>query len=161
MVRDSGMKARFAQIYRQYALLVKGQAAPLFCLPDINGVEKKLTDYKGSYVYIDVWASWCVPCCKEFEALKKLEQEFQGKNIRFIGISIDRDSIVWKKKVKEESLGGIQLHASENSTFKDDYKIVLIPRFVLLDPQGRIINAEMTRPSDPKTKIILQNLFEF
>ena len=41
MVRDSGMKARFAQIYRQYALLVKGQAAPLFCLPDINGVEKK------------------------------------------------------------------------------------------------------------------------
>lgn len=161
MVRDSGMKARFAQIYRQYALLVKGQAAPLFCLPDINGVEKKLTDYKGSYVYIDVWASWCVPCCKEFEALKKLEQEFQSKNIRFIGISIDRDSIVWKKKVKEESLGGIQLHASENSTFKDDYKIVLIPRFVLLDPQGKIINAEMTRPSDPKTKIILQNLFEF
>ena len=54
--------------------------------------------------------------------------------------------------MKEESLGGIQLHASENSTFKDDYKIVLIPRFVLLDPQGRIINAEMTRPSDPKTK---------
>ena len=102
-----------------------------------------------------MWATWCGPCKGEMPSLLKLEEEFAGKDILFVSLSIDRnkDIDLWKKTIEEMGLGGIQLHLGENW---DWLKIFMpssmsVPRFVLLDREGKIINASMSRPSDKAT----------
>lgn len=143
-------KNEFAQLCQRYTKLQKGQSAPDFMLVDIAGNRVSLADFKGKHVYIDVWASWCAPCCKEMPHLAMLERRFAGKPVAFVSVSIDEDEADWKRKVRELDLRGNQLYAGKTN-FKGDYQITLVPRFVLLSPDGTIIDANMTRPSDPKT----------
>lgn len=149
-VKNSCRRADFYALYNQHNRLAKGKEAPTFTLPDMQGGEHSLSDWRGEYVYIDVWATWCIPCCRELPKLRELEERFAGKPIRFVSISIDDDVKAWKSKVNKDKPGGIQLHVG-GSRFRSDYKIHLIPRFILIDPQGRIADAQMTRPSDAKT----------
>ena len=55
--------------------------------------------FRGKYVYIDLWASWCVPCCREVPHLQKLEKELENKDVVFLSISIDQNPSAWKKKM--------------------------------------------------------------
>lgn len=128
----------------------KGQASPAFRFADIDGKEVGLQDFAGKYVMIDVWATWCPPCRAEIPALKKLEQQFKDKNIVFVSISCDQKIADWEKMVREDGLGGIQLHNGGDEEFMNAYRIRSIPRFILLDREGNIISANMTRPSNPK-----------
>ncbi len=66
-----------------------------------------LSDLKGKYVYIDVWATWCGPCNAEIPHLKKLEEEFEGRNICFVSISCDDSRNAWERFVQVKQLGGI------------------------------------------------------
>lgn len=145
----------------------EGSISPTFDdYENFNGKTTSLKDLKGSYVYIDVWATWCGPCKVEIPSLKKLENEFHGKNISFVSISIDdakrhagsmeQAHGKWKKMVEEEELGGIQLFAPDGwkSDFIEAYKIRGIPRFILVDPEGKIVSASAPRPSS-KTLIEL------
>ena len=138
----------------------EGSISPTFDdYENFNGKTTSLKDLKGSYVYIDVWATWCGPCKVEIPSLKKLENEFHGKNISFVSISIDdakrhagsmeQAHGKWKKMVEEEELGGIQLFAPDGwkSDFIEAYKIRGIPRFILVDPEGKIVSASAPRPS--------------
>ena len=102
-------------------------------------------------VLVDFFATWCGPCRGELPHLKTLEEKYGKKNIYFVSISCDRDKAAWEKMVKEDKLGGIQLHNGGDNTFMDAYMITGIPRFILLDKEGKIINAKMTRPSNPET----------
>ena len=125
---------------------------------DIDGKMVSLDDLKGKYVYIDVWATWCGPCKAELPYLKKLEEKFEGKNIYFVSISIDASKAPWIKMVQEEKLGGIQLHGGSKAQIVKDYSIRAIPRFILLDKDGKIINSDMSRPSDADTESTLNGL---
>ncbi|MFV5683939.1 TlpA family protein disulfide reductase [Flavobacterium sp. GB2R13] len=126
------------------------------------GGKTKLEDLKGKYVYIDVWATWCGPCRAEIPFKKKNEGKYHDKNISFVSISIDvqKDMEKWKTLIKDKELGGIQLFADNdwNSKFAKDYGINSIPRFILIDPNGKIINADALRPSAPKLEIQLNTL---
>ena len=110
-----------------------------------------LADLKGKYIYIDVWATWCGPCRGELPALKELEEKYAGKDIHFVSLSCDKNKKAWENMVTKDQLKGIQLHMGTDRTFMDAYLINGIPRFILLDRDGKIISANMTRPSDPKT----------
>lgn len=125
--------------------------SPTFDYVNYAGGKSKLEDFKGKYVYIDVWATWCGPCRQEIPFLKKAEEKYHGKNIAFISISIDKlkDQEKWKTMIKEKELGGVQLFADNdwNSKFVQDYKITGIPRFILIDPKGNIVKADAPRPS--------------
>ena len=112
----------------------------------------------GKYVYIDVWATWCGPCRGELPHLKKLEHQYKNKNIAFVSISCDQDKAAWEKMVKSEKLGGIQLHNGGDREFMQAYIIKGIPRFILLDREGKIINSDMSRPSDAKTAETFRSL---
>lgn len=125
---------------------------------DIDGKMVALEDLRGKYVYIDVWATWCGPCKAELPYLKKLEKKFKGKNIYFVSISIDANKAAWIKMVQEDQLGGIQLHGGNKAQIAKDYDIRAIPRFILLDKEGKVISKEMTRPSDPVTEETLDAL---
>ena len=143
--------------------LAKGKAAPKFSnYENFSGGKTSLIDLKGKYVYIDVWATWCAPCIAEIPSLKALEAEFENKNLEFVSISVDRLEVhdAWRQMVKDKNLGGIQLFAdnSFNSTFITEFGINAIPRFILLDPNGNIFDADAARPSDPKLKELLNSL---
>ncbi len=134
--------------------LMPGSVSPKFDYENFKGGKTSLESLKGKYVYIDVWATWCGPCRREIPSLQKVEEEFHGKNIEFVSLSIDtkKDYEKWKKFVDEKKLGGIQLIADNDwtSQFVTAYAIEGIPRFILVDPNGNIVSADAPRPSDPK-----------
>ena len=119
-VKDEKQKAAFFRSYEQYTRLEKGRKAPHFSLLDKDGNRKNLSDWLGNYVYIDVWATWCGPCCRELPAFHKLKEEFKDKPICFVSISIDADEAAWRAKIEKDSLDGIQLRVNEEDTFKKD-----------------------------------------
>lgn len=132
---------------------LNGSASPSFNYDNYAGGKTKLEDFKGKYVYIDVWATWCGPCRAEIPFLKKVEEKYHGKNIAFVSISIDKlkDLEKWKTMVKEKELGGVQVFADNdwNSQFVKDFNITGIPRFILIDPNGKVVKADAARPSAP------------
>lgn len=125
---------------------------------DIEGKPFSMASLKGKYIYIDVWATWCGPCRQELPYLKKLEEKFHGKNIAFVSISVDSRQKDWARMVERNKMTGIQLYGGAQAQIMTDYKIEGIPRFFLIDREGRIINSDMTRPSDPATEKALNEL---
>ncbi len=140
---------------------LKGTPSPKFTnYENYNGGTTSLDDLKGKFVYIDVWATWCGPCKREIPFLKEVEKEFHDKNIAFVSISVDKLAAheAWKTMIKEKELGGIQLFAGTDNQFTGDYQIDGIPRFILIDDKGNIVNPDAPRPSDPKLKEVLNGL---
>lgn len=141
---------------------LNGQIAPGFNYENHKGGTTKLEDLRGKYVYIDVWATWCGPCRAEIPSLKKTEEAFHGKNIEFVSLSIDamKDHDKWKNFVNEKQLGGIQLMADKdwNSDFAVAFGIQSIPRFILIGPDGKVVNADAPRPSSPELSKLLSSL---
>jgi thiol-disulfide isomerase/thioredoxin len=128
----------------------KGNPSPTFeNYENYKGGKSSLKDFKGKFVYIDVWATWCKPCIGQIPALKELEEEYKGKNIEFVSISTDKKEAYskWKDMIKEKEMGGVQLWAGDDQQFSIDYNIRSIPRFIFIDPDGNIVNANAPRPS--------------
>ena len=150
--------AEYQRVYDANKVLFKGQPAVPFTFKDITGKKVSLSDLKGKYVYIDVWATWCGPCNAEIPHLKKLEEEFEGRNICFVSISCDDSRNAWERFVQVKQLGGIQLHMGGDKSFMEAIRCKGIPRFLLIDQDGKFLNANMPRPSDGKTLEILNTL---
>nr|WP_299381258.1 TlpA disulfide reductase family protein [Allomuricauda sp.] len=129
-----------------------GKPSPVF--EDYENITRgtvSLTDFKGKYVYVDIWATWCGPCKMEIPHLKKVEEAYHEKNIAFVSISVDKEKQrkSWEKMVEEKSLGGVQLFADKSfkSDFIKKYQVQGIPRFILIDPNGNIVDSNAPRPS--------------
>jgi thiol-disulfide isomerase/thioredoxin len=141
-----------------------GQKGFDFTYNDIDAKPVSFSDFKGKYVYIDLWATWCAPCKGEIPYLKKLEEEYHDKNIVFISLSLDesKDLQKWKDFVKKEGLKGIQMMA--DNAFKSDiaknYEVTAIPRFLLFDTNGNIITTDAMRPSSPELRLQLDKLLK-
>jgi len=143
---------------------MKGQQSPTFAYENYKGGTTKLEDFKGKYVYIDVWATWCGPCRQEIPYLQEVEKKYEGKNIEFVSLSIDtkKDYEKWRKMVGDKSLGGVQIIADNDwkSAFTTAYGVNSIPRFILIDPQGKVVEADAKRPSDPALQVQLDKLLK-
>lgn len=152
---DDEHKVEITLSYNQLKKLLKGSPSPKFIdYENYKGGTTSLDDLNGKYIYIDVWATWCGPCIAEIPDLKRIEKEYHGKNIEFVSLSVDKaaDYDKWRQMIDEKNLGGIQLIADNNigSEFIQDYLIKAIPRFILIDPNGDIVESNAPRPSDPK-----------
>lgn len=156
------MKMYFGEKLKQQKL--NNTQAPSFEYENHAGGKTKLEDLRGKYVYIDVWATWCGPCRAEIPSLQKIEEKYHDKKIAFVSISVDeqKDYEKWKKFVVEKQLGGIQLFADKNwmSDFIKAFGINSIPRFILIDPTGKVVNADADRPSNPKLQEQLDTLLK-
>ena len=144
-------KTAIDERYTKIKSVSKGSPSPQFDYENVKGQNVKLEDLKGKNVYIDVWATWCGPCIAEIPSLKKLESDYQGKNIEFVSISVDEpeNKTLWKETVVNRDLKGVQLitEAGWNTEFIQNYLINGIPRFILLDAEGKIVSADAPRPS--------------
>jgi thiol-disulfide isomerase/thioredoxin len=159
----------FDNAYAQNRVMGKGKLSPKFeDYKDIKGGKKSLDSFKGKYVYIDVWATWCGPCIQQIPFLQTLEKEYRNKNIEFVSISTDESrrsggsweaaEQKWRNFVKEKNMSGVQLWAGEDFSFQQAYQITGIPRFILIDPEGKIVDANAPRPSDPQLTNLLTSL---
>ncbi|TDQ22675.1 TlpA family protein disulfide reductase [Tenacibaculum caenipelagi] len=153
----TGLEKYLTKVYNDKQYLAKtlaaGKESPKFVdYENHKGNTTSLDDLKGKYVYIDMWATWCQPCKNEIPFLKTVEEKYREKNIEFVSISVDRekDYETWKKMVTDMELVGVQLYSKGDKTFADAYRVNSIPRFILLDPQGNIVDANAPRPSSPK-----------
>ncbi|WP_281765745.1 TlpA family protein disulfide reductase [Neptunitalea lumnitzerae] len=149
---DEAFKENLIVQYELFKKLIAGAPSPTFKnYESIDRKEMSLADFKGKYVYIDVWATWCGPCKREIPYLKQVEEQFKDKNIEFVGISVDvkADKNTWRTFVEENELVGTQLFADKDwsSDFMVEYGVQYIPRFILIDTEGNIINAAAPNPS--------------
>lgn len=155
----ASLKETYKVNHEMFTKFSKGKPSPkFFNYENYKGGKTSLDDLKGKFVYIDVWATWCQPCVKEIPALIDLEKEFRGKNINFVSISTDqkKDYDKWKAMVKEKGMEGIQLYFGDDMDFMQSYNITSIPRFILIDPNGNIVEANAPRPSETD---IIKKLF--
>lgn len=155
--------ALITKTYEKLKPIAKGKPSPNFeKYENFEGGTTSLNDFRGNYMYIDIWATWCMPCIAEIPALKELEIAYHSKKIKFISISTDalKDRDKWKAFVQKKNLTGIQLFApnSFESEFIQSYVVESIPRFILVDPVGNIVSSSTLRPSDPKLTELFDKL---
>ena len=153
------MKRKLEEKYKSALETVSGKVSVDFNYENFSGGKTSLKDLAGKLVYIDVWATWCGPCLKEMPSLKVLINDYKGKNIEFVSISIDhkKDYEKWRKMVPEKNVGGIQLYDAEglSSAFMKAFNVGLIPRFMMLDYEGKIITANAPRPSSDEVRVFV------
>lgn len=152
------LDAKYLQEFKVRKSSIPGTPFPEnVTLEDLNGQKVDFSQYRGSYVFIDMWASWCVPCIKEIPYLKQVEKELEGKNIKFVSISIDTNEAAWKKKVADLGLEGEQL-ISKGNQLGEALNVRGIPFFLIYDKEGKLYRYNAPRPSDVRLKQILTEL---
>jgi len=118
-----------------------GQPAPNFTLNTPENVPLSLSDFKGKYVMIDFWASWCVPCRRENPNVLKLYNKYHEQGFEVLGVSLDSEMELWKKAIEKDGLPW--LHVSDLQRWKNQaaqlYGVNAIPHTVLIDKEGIII----------------------
>jgi thiol-disulfide isomerase/thioredoxin len=136
--------------YMELQPLMPGNPAPDFALRDENHKEFRLADFKGRYLLVDVWGIYCSPCIREIPRFNELKTEFGGVNISFVQVNLDATEELWIKKMKEMNMNGIQLLANNGwkSEFRTAYKIDVIPTVILIDREGKFIDARAPLPSE-------------
>lgn len=113
-----------------------------------------LDKYKGKIIYVDVWATWCQPCLAEMANSASLRQKFNGKNVAFVYLCINSPGEnLWKNKIASHQIEGEHyfLDKQQSESLIKGYGIKGIPRYMIIDQDGQIINQEATRPGDSKT----------
>lgn len=123
--------------------LAVGSVAPEFSQADVDGKLVKLTDFRGKYVLVDFWASWCGPCRQDNPNIVRVYNQYKEKNFTVLGVSLDRaeGKAAWLKAIKDDNLTWPQV--SDLNFWKNEvallYNVTSIPQNFLLDPQGKII----------------------
>lgn len=125
-------------------MLKPGTKAPEFTLRTYDGRDIKLSQYRGSYVVLDFWASWCPDCRRDIPAMKALYEQFRDYGVQFVGISFDTDREAWAKtywnRYQMNWTQVSELKKFRKNTFIDKlYKIDWIPSMYLIDPNGKVV----------------------
>ena len=131
--------------------------APSFELSSLEGRKIKLTDFRGKIVFINFWATWCVPCKTEMASMEKLYQRFKGTDFQMLAISVDKDISSIKPYLEKYNLT-IPVLLDPGSLVKKKYKTVGLPETYVVDKRGIILHKAIG-PRDWFTKTII-DVFE-
>jgi thiol-disulfide isomerase/thioredoxin len=131
-----------------------------FRLQDVFGKQLNFETFKGKYLVVDVWASWCQPCIANIPAWNDLMKEYDPKLIQFISVSLDDYAANWKKAVEKHKPAGIQVLDSNAlaGLFAVYSKVTYLPKYLIVDPAGKIINYDAPHPWEAQFRSILNGL---
>ena len=153
-----GLDKKYLSEFKKRKATVSGNMFPAdVVLNDLNGNKVDFAKFRGKYVYIDMWASWCVPCIKEIPHLKAIEKDLQNEDVVFLSIYIDSNVEAWKKKVAQLGLEG-NLLIDAKGTLAQSLNVNGIPFFLIYDREGRMYKYNAPRPSDARLKPLLEGL---
>ncbi len=142
-IRNSDLGKDVEEKIQKVKKTQEGSLAPDFTLNDVDGKPVKLSDYKGQYVLLDFWASWCAPCRRENPNLIKAYNQFKDKGFTILGVSLDKPEgkEKWLKAIKDDGLTWTQVSDLKawNSPAAQLYEVNAIPMNFLIDKEGKII----------------------
>lgn len=145
--------AKWQKKYDQQMATAPGKPVNDITLQAPDGTEVQLSSLFGKLLYIDVWATWCVPCCSEIPYIEKLAEQFKGnEKVAFVSFSIDKTAEPWLQKLTADRPAWAQyrLTPEREEQFSADWDIQSIPRFLMIAPDGTICDAKAPRPSNPR-----------
>ena len=143
----------YNSIMRQYNLNLESDQ---LLLKDISGnkmtLKQVLENLKGKVIYIDFWASWCAPCRAEMKPSIELRDNFKDKDVVFLYLAYNDTDNNWKRAIEEEGLSKIKTNYfilnSKNSILLESIGLELIPRYIIIDKDGKIVELNAPRPSN-------------
>lgn len=165
--RDSVYLADIRKKYEVLQRVTPGSEAPQFAFKDPNNKTVSLSSLKGNYVFVNIWATWLNSSLQEIPYLKNLEKKYQNQNIKFVNISVDSPLLKdkWARYTKEQYPEGLHVIADKElrSDFVKAFSINTFPRFIIIDPEGKMVSANAPRPSsirlqDTLDKLLFNNL---
>lgn len=160
LCKDPQYISQVADLYEATVTLAPGSEAPEIDMEDPEGNPVLLSSLRGKVLYIDFWATWCGPCQGEIPHMAKLAAEYAGNpKIAFVSVSLDEDKDAWKKQIEDEKPAWAQyvLTGKGQQDVADRYKISAIPRFIILDKDGKIIALNAARPSSAEVRDAINN----
>ncbi|MGL5546752.1 MAG: TlpA family protein disulfide reductase, partial [Tannerellaceae bacterium] len=145
------------------AAVRRGVPAPDLTMVDLQGKSYKLSDYKGKVVLIDFWFMGCAPCKAEMPYLAQMAKELADKDVVCISLSLDNgDALMegWRKFIATKGNETLNVNLPGGFTSQEckNYLVRGVPRIVIVDKEGKIVDAYAKRPSDPKLKKQLEEL---
>ena len=129
----------------------QGMPCPDVTFTDADGKQHRLSEYFGKVLFIDIWATWCGPCCMEIPYIEQHVEHYKDNpNILFLSIGTDRTREPWLKKIQADQPQWPQMwvNKEEDEVITKQWGVLSIPRFIIINRDGTIHNADAFRPSD-------------
>ncbi|PHQ27913.1 TlpA family protein disulfide reductase [Leeuwenhoekiella nanhaiensis] len=147
-----------------FSILKSGDVAANFSAIDKNNEEVDLNDFKGKVLFIDVWATWCAPCLSQRPQVLELARKYEANpNFEVLMVSVDSSKDKWQSFLdREKDSEGINLFIKDGlrSSFRENYNVKSIPRYILIDEKGKLINSDIGEPSIYIEQIITKALLQ-
>jgi peroxiredoxin len=127
--------------------LGRGKAAPEFTATSTAGGAVSLEDFRGQYVLLDFWATWCAPCIEQMPKMRALHEQYEDRGLKVIGVSVDQDLEALEEYLKREEPGWLQIAdraQPPGHRLAPNYGVDKLPRLVLIGPDGRIVHPNPT-----------------
>lgn len=146
-------------VIHELTYLKPGYPAPDFTLTTLDGDSVSLSDYRGKWVYIGFWASWCKPCLAEMEAMPDMHKKYK-KYIEFLSISVDAtlNEMIAGASVLND-IKWPMLYAGPNSDVAEAYNVLSAPEYIMVDPDGNIMQAPAYKPTPDGNYISIDKTF--
>lgn len=159
----TALNERYAKLREANAAVRRGVPAPDLTMVDLQGKSYKLSDFKGKVVLIDFWFMGCAPCKAEMPYLAQMAKELSDKDVVCISLSLDSGDVLmdgWRKFIATKGNETLNVNLPGGFTSQEckNYLVRGVPRIVIVDKEGKIVDAYAKRPSDPKLKKQLEEL---
>lgn len=148
---DSVTLQEVRTLSKKYKTITKGQVAYDFEMEDEKGNLHRLSDFRGKYVFMDVWNTLCHVCVEDLPLFIRTGVRYRDKDVVFLTLSLDLGPIGWKKLLDQKNISCSIPHyrSTQRTEFINNYCIYGMPRYILVDPEGKIVDAWNRSPKTP------------